>query len=1224
MIGRLLQSATSTFSQHSLSCPPIPLESVTEESHTRELLYPDGIALRTSQQIGASLNNGRPTANARDAASFDDRGELDISYPGDVRIIIAQNANSHHHQPQVLYDSKPPQSSSVSRTVNSWHELEVQNSSLTPLSEGREAQDPAPSTARRSHTPQSSLFLNSLNHPLTAPLPQSPDPKYRPTLGCESRSRASSFQPFANEPETAQGKLVREAKEETEALLGCMFGAPGFRIEPGTKIHLIPRKTADDQDNTGSKSPNLAAARPLSSSGYTRKRTPLVRSTSAANMSNEAFPTSEERRTSLNSKPSIMFTRLFSIHVPESSDDDLEEVRRSKQDGAFSSAPETNEGSSNTKFATNVKQIKVPMYVIAVLFQLPKESHQFRSRLVHANGLSSLGSSYNERAPETSWHIEHGLFPRLMDIPYSGSFPSVNSHLNNQVSQVLSHSNMINKCLDSLELVARQKLGEILEQAVPLVPLTSALRSKANIVKLKKPRLLTQHSVHVQPDCLQNCFFVHKEAVLIGQRIVSALRIRRVVTGQNRWGAWREEARWVGRWAGGRDQNFFFYTFLTAFLGSHTLWMDSVGPFGHKLRTAVQHAQCQEDLKLQPRTIIVSYDKMAARRLIFLLATFLPGARELPYFHSTYPSHPTLSYSESPPSILPQRVPSLRRALKTRSNRSRRGGPDQHILHTRSVSFSVRKAEGHTSADENPVSKGLFQPTSYTKSIWNESLCIPNCTGNIPKTSTSASVAESADPVAHFSSLSNQQSTMASAKRPSSSDSLASLALACTLKRSESSTGTTSSVGRWGSVVSGFWSNRRGSSTDESEALAPSHEHLADPRKYRDLPNKGLLKKLNCMVEEVTTLPVSEVSADATEASMGLLWSASNADCSKSKSQPLVEGGSAAKSIPEARFTRHVPLKMSMNEDEGYLDIEMPPVHSHTSSLASSFNSSRLHHTGGNNHEHYMPYGIMNGPESPREKSEQIVDVAGWLRRYHPDFCLQAVRPYDGLEDEVRDSMLAESRREPWGKVDSGFASLNDKWTDVCTTLLADTTNFSIQRLRLRRRRKVQSSQLQAAVSGTKRTSQIWRDPSFSDIEEEFVGEKVMDMDPTLVDAIDRVLGQSGHSSRVPSRAPSPSREEHRSLRGLQHSRAGSVHNFALDISALEVPHSECRQLVIGALEEVVRSVLTEQHNREAINSLIPKDIPERETRAKEMPDSTLREGVRRWLADVEDRYEKW
>jgi hypothetical protein len=106
-LQRLFSTASSSLSPHSPRGQR-QLESVTEEAHTYELLYPELETLRQGQHHAYSLRQGDPTSIAAAANSSDDRGGLDIQSPRDIRIIIAQDANALSSQPRVMYDSHPP------------------------------------------------------------------------------------------------------------------------------------------------------------------------------------------------------------------------------------------------------------------------------------------------------------------------------------------------------------------------------------------------------------------------------------------------------------------------------------------------------------------------------------------------------------------------------------------------------------------------------------------------------------------------------------------------------------------------------------------------------------------------------------------------------------------------------------------------------------------------------------------------------------------------------------------------------------------------------------------------------------------------------------------------------------------------------------------------------------------------------------------------------------
>ena len=1181
MLGRLLQNAASAVIPRGTSKSQAPLESITEETHTRDLLFPDPPSFRSNQQ--------RPTT-ARDAANYDDRGGLDVTFPSDIRIIIAQDANSRYHQPQVLYDSKPPKTSN-SRNNSPLYDTEPASSQK--LSRGKSMTSPNP---RRHHTPNSSIFSASQILPLSSPSsPKSPGTGFRSVFG-DGRPRGSPFEP-GYDHETAQGKEARETKEEMDALLGCMFGAPGFRLEPGTKLHVIPKR-AQDNVPSGSKSPS--ALRPVSSGGFTRMRTPLVCSTSAIDASNESPSRTEtvEPRAPTSSKPSIMFTRLFNVVLADSTNNESNANETSSPSDKHIDSPfDSPSKEANHSTPKNVKQKKVPMYAIAVVLQLPVEGHMPRLRPSQSqHGLSSSGSSYNDGTPSNSWKAEHSAFSSFMgDVRSHGSFDSVS---NSHISVVLAHWNVISRSLELLELSAKTRLRDLLEQ-IPLAPLIAPPPIRVGLAKIKNPKQATQQSVFVHSDCLQEDAKIIKEADTIAQNIILGLRTRRVATGHGRWGAWREEARWVGRWAGTRDQNFFFFNFLTAFLGSHTEWLQSLSPSWYRKRYAIQQRlQGKDTNRVHQRTIIISSDKMAARRLIFLLAAFLPSTiGSMPHLHPALQAS-AFSYSESPPVLSAARQHSMyRRTPRGRNSSALRTGLDSG-RHARSVSFSLLETD--TDMD-GVVFPGLTdRRDSDTRSIKSPSLAIPTRTAELRKASTSTTTADSTIPVPHFSSLTLSDTPANSThRRPGSGGSLASMALNHNLKRSDSNTQSTDrSPGRWGSVVSGFWSSRRDSSTDGSDAIASSPTDRRLPADARRSPSAG---KLARMVEESVLLEEDDRPKSLMSKSPAKSLSIENY---LKPTHTTTTGGSPAQNIPRRQKPERMPIKLSLNESEGYIDIAMPPNHSFNSSLASSFASLRLPGTLlASSHEHYSPYGSCT-PDSPRPRVDPVIDVAGYLKTYQPDFALQAVRPYDTLIDEVKESMRAEAQLTPFN--DQELDPSGKTWTDVCVSLVADTTRFTIERLRLRRRRRAETT-----PTASRRGSSD--PPGDEDVfyEEQIISEPVMDMDATLIDAVERVLAQSGDSSRATSpkrhSRPGSIRDNPSSLR-----RSASAAAMGIDATGsstgptgLEIPHGECRKTVLGALEHVVRSVVTEREER--VNG-----------RGRET-DSSLREGVRAWLNHIDD-----
>ena len=1185
MIGRLLQSAATTFSPYTTSKNHSPLESVTEEVHTSELLYPEVSSLRHPSQSALPLNDGRTPFNAKEAANYDDRGGLNISYPNDIRIIIAQDTTSRHPQPQVLYDSSPPPSAPMT----------PQDTLPKSTGEGRSRHELAGSKASAGstfncasprHQRQSSMFKNSQMHVSSPTSPGSPDFRFRRSFAESGTPRSSTFEVCSGESETVQGRIAREGKEDTEALLSCMFGPPGF-TEPGTKLHVIPRKGSDTANHTDLPS---AINRPDSSGGFSRQRTPLMRSTSAADVTTAASANASgsERSFSSSSKSSLLITRLFSVQIFDSKATEPDH----QSSGGNSRPVDENTDSSREAFdSTSAKgpnEIKTPIFAIGVILQLPNDHQRptLRKGNLHQE-VSSLGSSYDymSQSPDGIWKPINISSPRIMStqsiVSGIGGYGTINIHM----SKVLAHWDSIGRALSSLEMLIRGRLGDILVyHSSFLPPSISAVRSTISVNQPNRVHHTSKRSVQVDPECLQNCTPVQREVVLTAQRIVSSLRTRRVVTGQGRWGAWREEARWVGRWAGGRDQNFFFFNLLTAFLGSHTVWMDSLVSSMLKRQATFRHpSRSQNSDVIHHRTVVVSEDKMAARRLIFLLAAFLPSLHTPPSLEMSqwpYLGNPALLYCPSPTSIPTARDNIQRRVPHSRPNGTRK---NETTGHGRSVSFSLEGTEnGSTNGGRSLGQPRHERRVSDARSIRGASLAIPTNGKSMQKTPISTVIANTTVPIPHFSNY--KISDPLGLQRPESSGSVASVALNQTLKQSDSAgpSDVSGSGGRLGSMVSGFWSIRRGSSTDDSDHLASFSEGLIDSRLRKDPKKSSGLNKLDQMVEEIVT---SSLTQKAHEYEIQNVPQTSDPLTQTSPNDedffPLEV--TKARSIPETPKAKRTPLKLSVNEQDGTIDIELPPTGSFASSLTSSFGSSFIHRAIPSSlQDHFSPYGRPMTPDSPRLTGEPSVDVAGWLNRYHQDFSLQAVRPYGKLEEEVKESMMVEARvaRCNNDKLRSNLS--DDNWTEVRSTLIANTTTFSIKRLRLCHRRK--------SLPVPKETPEITLSRNDCLFEESFTSEPLMDMDPTLIDAVERVLAQSGRSSRVHSRAPSPVRSEHRSA-------------SMAEGPALEVPHGECRRMVLGALEQVVKSVREEM------------------AEGRREMDGTLREGVRKWLGESDGRW---
>lgn len=785
---------------------------------------------------------------------------------------------------------------------------------------------------------------------------------------------------------------------------------------------------------------------------------------------------------------------------------------------------------------------------------------------------------------------------------------------NRDIEYVIAHWTILIRVLTSLEIVARCKISDALvKQEFPYLDSLFAGQSKApDPGPGTKPNMLRpqmQRTLQLPAGALQQCSIVQDFTESIGKRIALALKTRRVIAGQPRWGVWREEARLVGACLGGRDQNFFLFNLLTAFLGSHTEWLESLGPSRYRRRHAKQSNDVNGEVSaIHHRTVIVSQDKMTARRLIFLLCAFLPGVQRkliadgLNHLASDA-SWSNVSYSQSPPSgVLMQRRQSLRKTMNKRNGESR--AAVSFTPHARSVSLSGSDvAQGDDVAIEGLSIQYRSRRTSDARSIRSAALPISSNVSVTRKSSITTTATVMPEPVipvidptvipaTHFSNQStDSRGGIAAELKPESCGNFASLSLRRTLSRSESTehgnvSSDSQSGSRWGSMISGFWSGRRDSSTEDSDLLASSEEGLGISGVPNELRDQQSASKLARMVQEVdmngkaqrplqskTATPPSPASARR------LQFTSQAAD---EASPPKI----ASNRLGFGSF----PLKLSIDQDDGVVDVDLPPNFPYSSSFASITSSPVAVPTAGSSfNDRQSLCGRSSVHDSTHKGTESAVDVAGWLRRYHQDFALQAVRPYDTLKEDVKRSMRTEPTPAVANTTLSELGDAASEWTEICTTLIADTTNFTVTRLCLRRKNATSPHHQANALLESSTTGNA--------SEEEMVEEPIMDMDPTLIDAVERVLAQSGKSSRAVSRPPSPSR----------HTPSEGSHG-------LEIPRSECKRMVLGALEQVAKSVSAELSSQ----ARVEKNAGGPNRGRENLPtDSTLREGVRKWLNEV-------
>lgn len=1212
MLGRLLSSAASSLNPAAYSSRnhSMPLESVTEEEHTSGLLFPDASLLRRSNTHAYPLQTTFNSPNALIAGAYDDRGGLELDATKDFRVVVAQNALGDRDA-CILLDTRASSNPTPTGLGIDSQGLEASGSrhtrTVSSLSRG----------SRRNILAQSSVAETS---PLSAAADARRSTPASPGAFSRARGRSSTLAQAGGPNDTAHARHGADSNDV--GLLNCIFGSATFSYRgSSTKMHII---SADDDPQS------LASASPAG-------RSPLTRGYTTGDSSGNIG--SSRGSDKPPSKVTVLLTRMFSVNLPEGPEASADRYEYANALYPQDSLPEMGFPFPDVSKRKKIKEKKTPMYAVAITVQIPLIA---RNTTRPVSRFSTLGVDSPRSGLSSSLDSDHrwpGGF--LFDDSLSSASPPAS--LDERLDLLVDHWDVITRTLSHLERLARNEILFLLRK----VDTFSGPHPKP--AKPPNMQRTNQTIVHLPANVLSLNTKLLDEAHRSSRRISLALQTPYVLTGQSRWGVWREEGRYIVRGLGDKEQNFFFLVLLTAFLGNHTEWLNSLGPEWYRRRhNQQQKAQQDAEPTLTNRTVVVCPDKMTARRLIFLLSAFFPSKQRLEPLPSPLRPGTAASMravSQSPPHVPVLRQESLRRAIERRS-RAQRMEPNTN--HRRSISVSSQETThqySDTIDQATPTEFSSARRGSDARSIKTLNATIQPRDPRA-NTTTSMTTQSSTVPVPHFTSQQSRTSQGGSdSSTADGSESLASETLLKKLQRSDSSVSTSngslpSAGGRWSGIFSGFFSGGQEYPNDR-DAIYPS----ADARKrsvstIAGPPMRGP-PTLKQMVKEATedeqrgppeAAPSGKISIPTASA-------ATAADASISPQDYSPEPSSLTSQVRES------PLKLLVRAEEGVVDVDvpLPGFLSLSSSGDSTIASPKKTRTSVTSVDamastHSSGSGFH---ASSKENDSPNNHVAGWLKLFHEDFSLQAVRPYESLEKDIKRAMSAEP--SPYIAC-TPDAEGSEKWVEIATTLIADTRSSTVKRLRLKRKIIIghggglnQSPPSPGGpLSNTRRSSgtaspglqftqlftgngngkspQINATEGFLPhaVEEKFVEEPVMDLDGILVDAVERVLGQSGYSSLAHSRAPSPSRTRRAEDKGQTTPRGE-------DPPPIEVPRAECRKMVLGALEEVVRTV-TAEHCREDVDSEAgPADRERR--RAMAGADNTLRQGIRKWLLDVEEAW---
>lgn len=1187
-------TATPTVEPNSnnISRPILSLESVQEDIHTRNLLFPDAHALyqhRNDQVFPLSTTPTTPGISTANAFDYSEDVDLDVK---DVRVIVMQDALGPANS-SLLFDSHPPPES-------------VTNSDRSPV---RQEARRAPISTRKGSLTQSA-------RPLVI---QSDSPQ--PRQGAFDR-RASIHSRSQSYNETESQRAAREYREELATFSSCIFGNSELMAYKGTstKVHVVPSdaRTTDSAtssifgDGRSSIGRSSGRSSKLSQSYSSQTISPTIGTSQTLG---GAAPRPSDKR-------KVLITRLFPVNLtPDDTDSSVTPQNRYSDENSGFPFPSQGDESLHKKKKPQPKQRRTPMYAVVLVVQIPRPSSRISSAVPSKSAFRESGSyqdqdffssSYNSAKAAWNMMSASGMYGETADSP----------DMEDRIDSLTRHWDIIMRTLTHLQSLVATTIHSMLKQADLTSPGPYSGSSGSNFVSRTpsltdrrgnempraKPPKSTTKLVSLWPNCLADDINIASEVGLARSRIVMGLSAARVITGQGRWGIWRDEAIWTWKWAASTERTAFFHNLLTGFLATHTDWLQALCGASYRKRAALaRRNRNEEDLSLPARTIIISDDKMAARRLIFLLSAFLPTNQQIPTARAHRPSTSASigGYSNSPPTfIIPVlREESLRRKINRRSGLRR-------ASHSRTTSQSARNSTITPQFAQIGLDRNHQRRASDAASIRTTNL--PMLGTDIVTRKSSAATTTTIMPettTPHFTSV--QQRDSQRRPRPGSSGSVAADDLKRSLKRGDSG-GQVGGVSRppssglkWGNLMSGLWSPRRRDSMD-SGTYSQGSADLRSPVKA----SFGRVDKLSEMVRES---PEERFEAVVRDSTRGV--NHHDVDAPRDSYSSVRGRGSFAQAdrTPDPNGAFESPVKTSINAEDGVIDVDVPfpdYIASFESAISSPSSSGYL-----------STPGLPNGLEAFDQTRFAIegdlpLNAAGWLNRFHPDFALQALPPQDNLLDKVKAALRAEPSPSPTA---SQGNELSERWVDVSSVMIADTINNSITRIVYRRlvRPKSQNDRGSGGnPSGAFHSGgQTMLTPSIlpyeTQLEEEWIEEPIFTCDEALRDAVEKVIHFNGDASKGSSTTSSSQTPS--DFQGSIESDSTMPDTLSevtqLANPPLDAPRVQCKTVILSTLEDMFREAVD---NRDTDNTGPTGSNLNRHRQ------SILRDAVRAWVTSMD------
>ncbi|EJP64230.1 uncharacterized protein BBA_06934 [Beauveria bassiana ARSEF 2860] len=1087
MIGRLLNlgtggsGAANTHDQapNGSPRPLLSLDSVQEDIHTRNLLFPDAQALyqhRNDQVFPFSTAPPTPTAASASAFDFNDEIDLDVR---DVRVLIMQD-NLGATSASLLFDSHPV--AEVDRTAA------TNESRRNPLSPRKGSFSQSRPVSTHTESTQTQFRQGAFDR--------------RGSIHGRNQSQA----------ETDAQRAYREYREELATFSSCIFGNSELMAYKGTstKVHVVPSdvRTNDTASVIGDGRSSIGRSS-MRSSKLSQSFSSQAISPTFSSMPPTASATPRQ-----SDRKKVLITRLFPVNLAsEEVEPTVTTQTRFADENVGFPFPSTIDEAATRKKKKQPKQRRTPMYAVVLVIQLPSSTSRLSSAVPPKSIFRESGSyneqevyssSYNSvRAGGSGWNMFGSGMPTD---PNESPFAL---DVEDRIDSLTQHWDIIMRTLTHLQSVSATRIHQLLKHAdsaspgqqTPKIALqshpskntTTNDRRSVETPRVKAIKSTTK-LVSLLPNCLAGDIDIALEVGLARSRIVTGLGAARVFTGQGRWGIWRDEAIWTVKWASSLNKGPFLYNVLTGFLATHVDWLSALSSPSHRRKAALQaRHKHEEDMSLPARTIVVSDDKMAARRLIFLLAGFLPANQQMnaPRVHRASTSTSLGPLSNSPPTfVVPVlREESLRRKINRRTGLRR-------ASHSRVGSQSARNSAVVPQFAQFGMDRNHQRRASDAASIRTTNLPMAGSDLGTRKSSAATTATITQEPtMPHFTGFQRGESHLR--HRPGSSSSFAADDLKRSLKRGES--------------------NR-----------------------------------------------ASFSQADRTPDPTGVFES---------------------------------PVKTSINPEDGIIDVDVPfpdYIASFESAISSPSSSGYLSTPG-------LPSNLDFFEQSARITidGDTPLNAAGWLSRFHPDFSLQAIPPQDNLLEKVKAAMRAEPTPAP---LPSQRHGTGERWVDISSTVIADTTTDTVSRIVYRRLVKTRPGSDLSSQPVSAHTPSVL--PYETQLNEEWVEEVIADADKSLVEAVDKVVSANSEST-MDSGSTMPMRVTGNIGNSADITPDSLSETTEMANPSIEVPRVQCKTVMLSALEDIIRDVL-DQRDEDAIG-----------TNSKNRP-NLLRDAVRAWMSNLD------